>query len=89
MWVIFSFALFNLFCLNMIEIICNDRLGKKVAVKSLPEDTIGEFKQVLALQMGISADKIVLKRGYVIFKNHISLQDYEINDGNSIELYYA
>jgi len=33
-------------------------------------------------------DKIVLKKWNVIFKDHITLQDYEIHDGFNFELYY-
>lgn len=73
----------------MIQVICNDRLGRKIAVKCLPEDSIGDFKKVLGLQIGTPHEKIVLKKGYMIFKDHISLQDYEVNDGMSLELYYA
>ncbi|ODV86786.1 hypothetical protein CANARDRAFT_174828 [[Candida] arabinofermentans NRRL YB-2248] len=73
----------------MIEVICNDRLGKKIKVKCLPTDTIGDFKKILSLQIGTEYDKLVLKKGYMIFKNHITLEDYEIHDGMSLELYYS
>lgn len=73
----------------MIEVICNDRLGKRIKVKCLAEDTIGDFKKVLSLQIGTAAEKIVLKKGYRIFKDHITLDDYEIHDGTNIELYYS
>lgn len=73
----------------MIEIICNDRLGRKTAVKCLPEDSVGDLKKVLGVQIGMDHDRIVLKRGYMIFKDHISLEDYEINNGASVELYYS
>ncbi|GMM29709.1 ubiquitin-like protein [Martiniozyma asiatica (nom. inval.)] len=73
----------------MLQVVCNDRLGKKISVKCLAEDTVGEFKQVLGLQIGVPAEKIVLKKGYMIFKDHITLEDYEIHDGSSLELYYS
>jgi len=73
----------------MIEVICNDRLGKKIRVKCNPSDTIGDFKLLLAAQSGTRKDKIVLKKGYIIFKDHITLEDYEINDGMGLELYYS
>lgn len=34
------------------------------------------------------ADKIVLKKWYTIYKDHIRLEDYEIHDGMNLELYY-
>ncbi|KAG0680636.1 ubiquitin-like modifier hub1 [Pichia californica] len=73
----------------MLEVTCNDRLGKKIHVKCLGDDTIGDFKKVLGLQIGTAPDKIVLKKGYMIFKDHITLDDYEIHDGMNLELYYA
>ncbi|KAG7831695.1 hypothetical protein KL920_000030 [Ogataea angusta] len=73
----------------MIEVVCNDRLGKKIRVKCLPTDTIGDFKKLLGLQTGTDPNKIVLKKGYMIFKDHISLDDYEIHDGMNLELYYS
>nr|CAG4644528.1 EOG090X0OUK [Lepidurus arcticus] len=59
----------------MIEITCNDRLGKKVRVKCNPDDTIGDLKKLIAAQTGTRWDKIVLKKWYIIYKDHIQLQD--------------
>ncbi len=65
------------------------RLGKRVMVKCLPSDTIGDFKKVLGLQIGTDWKKIILKKGYMIFKDHLTLDDCEIHDGTYLELYYA
>ena len=46
----------------MIEVICNDRLGKKVRVKCNHDDTIGDLKKLIAAQTGTKAEKIVLKK---------------------------
>lgn len=59
----------------MIEITCNDRLGKKVRVKCNPDDTIGDLKKLIAAQTGTKYDKIVLKKWYTIFKDQIRLSD--------------
>lgn len=59
----------------MIEITCNDRLGKKVRVKCNPEDTIGDLKKLIAAQTGTKWEKIILKKWYTIFKDHIRLLD--------------
>ena len=72
----------------MIEITVNDRLGKKVRVKCNEDDSIGDLKKLIAAQTGTRADKIVLTQWYTIFKDHITLQDYEIHDGMNLELYY-
>nr|XP_045010109.1 ubiquitin-like protein 5 [Jaculus jaculus] len=83
---------------RMIEVVCNDRLGKKVRVKCNTDDTIGDLKKLIAAQTGTRCDKIVLKKWYTIlffyffwytiFKDHVSLGDYEIHDGMNLELYY-
>ncbi|KAI8583414.1 hypothetical protein K450DRAFT_169735 [Umbelopsis ramanniana AG] len=72
----------------MVEIECNDRLGKKIRVKASPRDTIGDFKKLVAAQIGTEARKIVLKKWYKEFKDHITLDDYELHDGMNVELYY-
>ncbi|XP_065520801.1 ubiquitin-like protein 5 isoform X1 [Lathamus discolor] len=78
----------------MIEVVCNDRLGKKFhpplflngAVST--EDSIRDLKKLIAAQTGTRWDKIVLKKWYTIFKDHVTLGDYEIHDGMNLELYY-
>lgn len=59
----------------MLEITCNDRLGKKVRVKCNPDDTIGDLKKLIAAQTGTKSDKIVLKKWYTIYKDNIRLSD--------------
>ncbi|SCU92876.1 LAFA_0F13454g1_1 [Lachancea sp. 'fantastica'] len=72
----------------MIEVEVNDRLGKKIRVKCMSEDLVGDFKKVLALQLGVSWTKIELQKGGSVLKDHISLDDYEVHDGTYLELYY-
>eukprot|EP00514_Thraustochytrium_sp_LLF1b_P010859 CAMPEP_0184546738 /NCGR_PEP_ID=MMETSP0199_2-20130426/5134_1 /TAXON_ID=1112570 /ORGANISM="Thraustochytrium sp., Strain LLF1b" /LENGTH=73 /DNA_ID=CAMNT_0026941167 /DNA_START=75 /DNA_END=296 /DNA_ORIENTATION=- len=72
----------------MIEIILNDRLGKKVLVKCNEDDTIGDLKKVVSAQTGTRPDKLRIQRFYTILKDHITLEDYEIADGSSLDLYY-
>lgn len=73
----------------MIEVEANDRLGKKIKVKCLPTDTIGDLKKILSLQIGTSYEKLILKKGYQVYKDHITLDDYEVHDGFNFELYYG
>ncbi|SMN21589.1 similar to Saccharomyces cerevisiae YNR032C-A HUB1 Ubiquitin-like protein modifier [Maudiozyma saulgeensis] len=73
----------------MIEVLVNDRLGKKVRAKCLEDDLVGDLKKVLALQLGTHANKITLQKGGTTLKDHISLGDYEIHDGTNLELYYV
>ncbi|KAK0500793.1 ubiquitin-like protein [Armillaria luteobubalina] len=67
----------------LIEVIANDRLGRKVRVKCSPDDTVGDLKKLIAAQTGTDHTKIQLKKWYTIYKDHITLSDYEINDGMS------
>jgi len=71
----------------LIEIIANDRLGRKVRVKCSPEDTVCDLKKLIGAQTGTDHTKIQLKKWYTIYKDHITLSDYEINDGMSLEMY--
>jgi len=72
----------------MIEITVNDRLGKKVKIKCNPTDKIGDLKKLIAAQTGTRPDKLDLKKWYQTYKDHITLQDYEVHDGFNFELYY-
>ncbi|CAA0816832.1 Ubiquitin-like protein 5 [Striga hermonthica] len=73
---------------KMIEVVLNDRLGKKVRVKCNEDDTIGDLKKLVAAQTGTRADKIRIQKWYTIYKDHITLKDYEVHDGMGLELYY-
>ncbi|KAJ6317487.1 hypothetical protein OIU76_013099 [Salix suchowensis] len=74
--------------LKMLEVVLNDRLGKKVRVKCNEDDTIGDLKKLVAAQTGTRAEKIRIQKWYNIYKDHITLKDYEIHDGMGLELYY-
>lgn len=68
----------------MIEVVCNDPLGKKVHVKCNTDDTIGDLKKLIAAQTGTRWNKIVLKKWYTIFKDHVSLGDCILFSSGSI-----
>lgn len=65
----------------MIEVVANDRLGKKVRVKCNEDDLVGDLKKLIAAQIGTRPEKIRLQKWHTIFKDHVTLQDYEIHDG--------
>ncbi len=74
----------------MIEVVLNDRLGKKVRVKCNEDDTIGDLKKLVALVTGMNRpEKIRIQKSYAVYKGHITLEDYEIHDGMGLELYYS
>ena len=82
----------------MIEVILNDQLGRKSRVKCNPSDTIGDLKKLVAAQTGTTSkvascigtrpEKIRIQKWYITYKDHITLEDYEIHDGMGLELYY-
>merc|ERR1712070_218452 len=73
---------------SVIEIILNDRLGTKCKIKCSSTDTVNTLKRMASFQLGIKPEKIRIQKWYTIFKDHIQLNDYEIKDGMSLELYY-
>lgn len=70
----------------MIEVVLNDRLGKKVRVKCNEDDTILDLKRLAAAMLGTRPEKLQIKKWYTIYKDHITLEDYEIHDGMGLEL---
>lgn len=50
---------------------------------------MGDFKKLLAVQIGTAAGKIALKKGNTTLKDHITLGDYEVHNGTNLELYYS
>lgn len=73
---------------EMIEVVLNDRLGRKVRVKCNPDDTVGDLKKLVAAQTGTRPERIRIQKWYTVYKDHITLADYEIHDGMGLELYY-
>jgi len=71
----------------MIEVVLNDRLGKKVRVKCNPDDTIGDLKKLAAAQLGTRPEKLRIQKWYTVYKDHITLADYEIGEGMGLELW--
>eukprot|EP00606_Chrysophyceae_sp_TOSAG23-5_P001239 GSChrysophyteH2.ASY1.ANO1.1386.1 assembled CDS len=73
----------------MIEVTLNDRVGKKVKVKCNEDDTVGDLKMLAAAQLGTRPEKLRLQKWHTVYKDHITLEDYEIHDGMGLELYYS
>lgn len=72
----------------MIEVHLNDRLGKKVRVKCNETDTVGDLKKLAAAHLGTRPEKLRIQKWHAVYKDHISLRDYEVHDGMGLELYY-
>ena len=52
----------------MIEVVLNDRLGKKVRVKCNEDDTIGDLKKLAAAQLGTRPEKLKIQKWYSVYK---------------------
>lgn len=62
--------------------------GRRVRVKCEPDDTVGDLKKLIAAQTGTRPEKIRLQKWNIVYKDHITLEDYEIKDGSGLELFY-
>jgi hypothetical protein len=47
---------------HMIEVVLNDRLGKKVRVKVNSDDTVLTLKKLAAAQLGSHWDRLIIKK---------------------------
>ncbi|KAK0534869.1 ubiquitin-like modifier hub1, partial [Tilletia horrida] len=70
----------------LIEVIANDRLGRKVRVKCSSNDTVGDLKKLIAAQTGTTPEKIQLKKWHTVFKDHITLGDSNMSDAGRRDL---
>ena len=52
------------------------------------DDLVGDIKKLIAAQTGTRPEKIRLQKWHTVFKDHITLEDYEVHDGANLELYY-
>jgi ubiquitin-like protein 5 len=48
----------------MIEVVLNDRLGKKVRVKCNEDDTIGDLKKLVAAHLRTRSEKLKIQKWY-------------------------
>ena len=46
----------------MIEVVLNDRLGKKIRVKCNEDDTVGDLKKLAAAQLGTRPEKLKIQK---------------------------
>ena len=53
---------------KMIEVVLDDRLGKKVRVKCNEDDTIGDLKKLAAAQLGTRPEKLRIQKWYTVYK---------------------
>ena len=61
---------------GMIEVMLNDRLGKKVRVKCNEDDTIGDLKKLAAAQLGTRPEKLKIQKWYTVYKGEWNMIKY-------------
>jgi hypothetical protein len=62
-------------------------LGTKAQIPCLPDDTVGDFKKLVAAHIGRQPHEIMLKRqSERPFKNHVTLADYGVSNGVQLDL---
>lgn len=71
----------------MIVVKVNDRLGTTSKIPCLASDTVGDFKKLVAMQIGRKPHEIMLKRqSERPFKDFLTLEDYGVSDGVQLDL---
>ncbi|XP_055982315.1 ubiquitin-like protein 5 [Sorex fumeus] len=74
---------------RVIEVVCDNYLGKKNKKKKCnTNDTIEDPKKLIVAEIGTFWNKITLKKGCMIFNDHVSPGHYEIHDEMNLEFYY-
>lgn len=53
------------------------------------DDTVLDVKKLVALQTGTRPEKLRIQKWHTVYKDHITLGDYEVSDGMMLELYYS
>ena len=72
---------------GLIRLFVNNRLGSRYEILCSPSDSIGDFKKIVAVYSGMRPEAILLKRqGMRPLKDVLTLEDYEIGDGSSLDL---
>ena len=56
-------------------------MGKKQRIKCCPTDSIFDFKKLISAQIGTRPEKIRLQKSNIIYKDQLTLEDYEIKHG--------
>jgi len=72
---------------TFIVVTVNDRLGTKAQIPCLADDTVGDFKKLVAAHIGRQPHEIMLKRqGERALKDAITLADYGVSNGVQLDL---
>ena len=70
--------------------VVKNRRGIKIEISCSPKDSIGEFKAIVVYESGSQQETILLKgQGTRPYKDTLTLEDYEIGDGSSLDLVLA
>lgn len=71
----------------LMRVFINNRLGTRTEIPCSSSDTVGDFKRIAAVYLGTRHQAMILKRqGERPFKDSLTLEDYEVHDGTSLDL---
>ncbi|MES1905386.1 MAG: ubiquitin-like modifier hub1 [Paramarteilia canceri] len=73
---------------KLIEIRVNNRMGICTRVKCAKTDKVGDVLKLIALQTGTDPEKIQLRLWHRNLNPKVTLGDYEIAHGASVDLYH-
>ena len=72
---------------KIMHVFVTNRLGSRFDIPYCPSDSIGDFKALVAVYSGTSAEMILLRRqGMRPFLNKLTLGDYEIRNRASLDV---
>jgi len=74
--------------MSVIDLTLDDRLGKKILITCNSDDTVGDLKKIVGLRTGVRPAKLRLQLASSVLKDHVTLEDYEVQTGSTLELYY-
>ena len=63
-------------------------VSKTLRVSIVKQDYLNKSPKFFLISAGTRPEKIRIQKWYTVYKDHITLADYEIHDGMGLELYY-
>ncbi len=71
----------------LVHIFVTNRLGTRLELTCSVSDSFGDVKKLVAFQVGIKPEAILLKRqGMRPFRDALTLEDYEIGNGSALDM---
>nr|BAS01702.1 ubiquitin-like protein modifier [Lotharella vacuolata] len=72
----------------MITLFFNNKLSQKIILQCSSNDSIITIKKLISLKIGVCYKHIQIYKNSVMLRDSITLKDYEIHDGASLEIIF-